>query len=310
MVSKSQYGEREVKACKSVLLELVHLLGEIKDEMVIIGGWVPTFLFPRPDEPQAKAMFNPAIFDPAIFDTDEPHIGSLDIDVALDFSKIPDDTYQTILKAFLKRGYTQDKEQPFRFFRKVMVAGAFQPDAFQADAFQLPISVEVDLMAGEYGGTGKGRRTQKVQDIRARKARGCDLAFDSSITVTLEGELPDGGKDKVSFKVAGFVPFLVMKGMAMFDRMKEKDAYDISYCVEHYPGGVKGLASEFMPHLKNKLVIEGLEKIRSKFATIDHIGPKWVADFREIVDKEDRDIIMRRAYEKISELLDILKISG
>ncbi len=38
MVSKSQYGEREVKACKAVLLELVHLLGEIKDEMVIIGG--------------------------------------------------------------------------------------------------------------------------------------------------------------------------------------------------------------------------------------------------------------------------------
>jgi len=35
MVNKSQYGEREVKACKSVLLELAHLLGEIKDEVVI-----------------------------------------------------------------------------------------------------------------------------------------------------------------------------------------------------------------------------------------------------------------------------------
>jgi hypothetical protein len=277
MVSKSQYGEREVKACKAVLLEIVHLLGEIKDEMVIIGGWTPTFLFPQ---------------------SDDPHIGSLDIDVALDFSKIPDDTYQTILKAFLKRGYTQDKEQPFRFFRKVTIEG------------KEPVSVEVDLMAGEYGGTGKGHRTQKIQDIRARKTRGCDLAFGSSITVTLEGELPDGGKDKVSFKVAGIVPFIVMKGMAMYDRMKEKDAYDIYYCVEHYPGGVEGLVSEFRPHLKNKLIIEGLEKIRSKFASIEHIGPKWVADFLEVADKEDRDIIMRRAYEKISELLDILKISS
>jgi len=276
MVSKSQYGEREVKACKAVLLELVHLLGEIKDEMVIIGGWTPTFLFPE---------------------SDDPHIGSLDIDVALDFSKITDDTYQTILKAFLKRGYTQDKEQPFRFFRKVTIEG------------KEPVTVEVDLMAGEYGGTGKGHRTQKIQDIRARKARGCDLAFDSSITVTLEGELPDGGKDKVSFQVAGIVPFLVMKGMAMYERMKEKDAYDIYYCVEHYPGAVEGLASEFRPYLENKLIIEGLEKISSKFASIEHIGPKWVADFLEIADKEDRDIIMRRAYEKISELLNILKIS-
>lgn len=277
MVSKSQYGDKEVKACKAVLLELVHLLGEIKDEMVIIGGWAPTFLFPH---------------------SDDPHVGSLDIDVALDFSKIPDDTYQTLLKAFLKRGYTQDKEQPFRFFRKVKIEGAE------------PINVEVDLMAGEYGGTGKGRRTQKVQDIRARKARGCDLAFDASITVTLEGELPDGGKDKVSFKVAGIVPFLVMKGMAMFERMKEKDAYDIYYCVEHYSGGVEGLAAEFRPHIKNKLIIEGLQKIRSKFASIEHIGPKWVADFLEVTEKEDRDIIMRRAYEKMSQLLDILKISS
>ena len=275
MVSKGQYGEPEVSACKAVLLELVHLLSEIKDDIVIIGGWTPVFLLPQGDE---------------------PHVGSLDIDVALNFSKIPDDTYQTILKAFQKRGYIQNKEQPFRFFRNVKVEGSET------------VSVEVDLMAGEYGGTGKGRRTQKVQDVKARKARGCDLAFDSAITVTLEGNLPEGGIDKVSFKVAGIVPFLVMKGMAMYDRMKEKDAYDIFYCVEHYPGGIQKLAEEFKPHLKNKLVIEGLGKIKSKFSSVEHIGPAWVADFLEIENEEDQDVIKRRAFEKVNELLDVLKI--
>lgn len=88
MVSKSQYGEREVSACKAVLLELVHLLGELKEDVVIIGGWSPTFLLPQ---------------------LSEPHIGSLDIDVALNFSRIPDDTYRTILETFRKRGYAQDK---------------------------------------------------------------------------------------------------------------------------------------------------------------------------------------------------------
>jgi hypothetical protein len=48
----------------------------------------------------------------------------------------------------------------------------------------------------------------------------------------------------------------------------------------------------------------------SKFASIEHVGPKWVADFLEVADKKDRNIIMRRAYEKISELLDILKVSS
>ena len=276
MVSKSQYGEREVNACKAVLLELVHLLGELKDNIVIIGGWSPTFLLPQ---------------------SSEPHIGSLDIDVALNFSRIPDDTYRTILETFLKRGYVQDKQQPFRFFRTVKVEG------------RESIIVEIDLMAGEYGGTGKGHRTQKVQDVCARKARGCDLAFDSTVTVTIEGVLPDGGRDRESFKVAGIVPFLVMKGMVMNERMKEKDAYDIYYCVEHFPGGVESLALEFKTFRKNKLVLEGLGKIRSKFASVEHIGPRWVADFLEVTEKEDRNIIVRRAYEKINELLDLLCIS-
>lgn len=55
-------------------------------------------------------------------------------------------------------------------------------------------------------------------------------------------------------------------------------------------------------------VIEGLGKVRSKFSTLKHVGPKWVADFLETDDEEERDILMRRAYEKVTELLDALKI--
>jgi hypothetical protein len=43
---------------------------------------------------------------------------------------------------------------------------------------------------------------------------------------------------------------------------------------------------------------------------VEHIGPKWVADFLEVTEIEDRDIIMRRAYEKINELLDLLCVSA
>jgi hypothetical protein len=99
-----------------------------------------------------------------------------------------------------------------------------------------------------------------------------------------------------------------MKGMAMHDRMKEKDAYDIYYCVEHFPGGIEALASEFAAFVNNKLVTEGLGKIRSKFMSVDHVGPKWVADFLEIAEPEDREIVMRRVYEKVTGLLDLLRI--
>jgi hypothetical protein len=49
--------------------------------------------------------------------------------------------------------------------------------------------------------------------------------------VILDGELPGGGKDSVTIRVASIVPFIVMKAMALDDRLKEKDARDIYYCL-------------------------------------------------------------------------------
>jgi len=274
-VTRSEYGERDVRACFSVLLEIVRALGEHRDHMVLVGGWVPRFLFSA---------------------ASEPHVGSLDIDLALDFRNITKASYETILATLMIRGYVQDTEQPFRFFRTVADAGGSE------------MRVEVDLLAGEYGGTGKKRRTQSIQDIQARKARGCDLAFESCVSVPIEGKLPCGGSDRASLRIAGIVPFLVMKGMAIHDRLKEKDAYDIFYCLEQFPGGPADLAREFKPFLENRLVREGLAKISDKFASVDHFGPRAVADFLEISDKEERAIIARRAFEQIDALFEGLGI--
>jgi len=119
----------------------------------------------------------------------------------------------------------ESTQQPFIFFRTFTVAGR-------------PIRVEVDFLAGEYGGTGKGHRTQKIQDTRARKARGCDLAFEMNTKVTVEGTLLEGARDSAAVLVASIVPFLVMKGMALHERLKKKNAWDIYFVVTNYRGGV------------------------------------------------------------------------
>lgn len=41
---------------------------------------------------------------------------------------------------------------------------------------------------------------------------------------------------------------------------------------------------------------------------MSEVGPKWVADFLEIVQAEERAIRVRDAYETASRLLDILEI--
>jgi len=269
MVTKRDYTAEKVAAARSVLIELVHLLGEYRDDIVLIGGWVPEVL---------------------MSDKKEPHVGSMDIDLALNHRTLTEEGYKTIEQLLLNRGYSRGS-QPFIYYRTIKTGDT-------------EIKVQVDLLAGEYEGTGKSHRHQKIQDINARKARGCDLAFEMTQNVTVEGELPEGGKDSVSVRVASIVPFFIMKGMALDDRLKEKDAWDIYYCLKYYPGGLDALVEEFTPHVQHGLVKEGLEKIAKHFASEKHDGPKFVADFEGETNPESRELLQRDAFERINYILE------
>jgi hypothetical protein len=266
--TRADYSSRATEAARMVLLELVRILGEYRDDLVLVGGWVPELLFSH-----AKPK----------------HVGSTDIDMAVNHRTVDEERYRTISQHLRRHNY-EPGSQPFIFFRTVQIAGQ-------------SIKVQVDLLSGEYGGTGKGHRHQSVQDIKARKARGCDLAFDASERIRIEGTLPEGGKDSVEIKVASIVAFLVMKAMALADRMKPKDAWDIYFCLVNYPGGMTALADAFRPQLGNKLVTEGLLKIREKFQSPEHVGPKWCADFDELINDDDRAIRQRDAFERVNDLL-------
>jgi len=269
MVNKNDYNTAMVQAAHSVLLEVVRIFGEYRDSIAVVGGWVPDLVMPN---------------------APEHHIGSIDVDLALDHHVLEEIGYETLKEHLIEAGYRPDEKQKFRFWRDL--------DANSA--------VAVDLLAGEYGGTGKNRRHQRVQDVLARKARGCDLVFDLFTEVKIEGTLPDGRKDTATIRVANIVSFLAMKGMALADRDKEKDPYDIYFCLINYPGGIKGLAEAILPHIGNELIREGLLKIKEKFQSPDHVGPVGVVAFQDITDPEERARITRDASERALALLENL----
>ena len=76
----------------------------------------------------------------------------------------------------------------------------------------------------------------------------------------------------------------------------------------NYPGGVAALAKEIAPHLGNGLVREGLEKLSEKFLSPEHTGPKFVADFEDLTDPDERARVMRDAFERVDYLLRALGI--
>ena len=137
MVTQRDYSEELVRAARSVLVEIIHLLGEYSENIVLVGGWVPDFL---------------------LSNEVNPHIGSIDVDLALNHLKLRDEGYKSIQESLTGRGYVQGK-QPFIFNRTVLIEGN-------------EITVQVDLLSGEYQGTAKSHRHQKILGGLARKTRG------------------------------------------------------------------------------------------------------------------------------------------
>ena len=269
-ISTLDYPTLLTQAAESVLLELVTVLGAYRDQIVVVGGMVPKLLIPAPEV---------------------PHVGTIDVDLALDHQRFAESGYRTLHQLLSERGYQMDKNHPYIYRRSITASG-------QA------VVVQVDMLAGEYGGTGRSRRTQRVQDLRPRKARGADLAFKDPAQVDIHGLLPGGAQDQAKVQVAAIVPFLVMKAIAMRERLKEKDPYDIHYCLRHYPGGLEAVAAQLRPLRSNKLVKEALAVLAEKFQSPNHVGPSHIAAFLATTDPDETAHLKRDAYERVTHLLE------
>ena len=266
--SSMDYSEGQKQAAHRVLVELVNLFNEYRDDIRIVGGWVPDLMFPG-----------------------QEHVGSVDVDVLINHLTLNDSGYQTMAKILLRNGYEEHPEKYFSFVKTVNIDGE-------------EYTVDVDILAGIYGGTTKKKRSQHVQGIKALKATGGNFAFEfPPQEVKIEAERVDGAIDSAVVNVVAIVPFLIMKTAAM-GRGKAKDAYDIYFVIKHYIGGVESLAEEFSPVRDKQIVIDMKEKLSVKFASEKHAGPKDVSDFMDLVDEEEIELIRRDAYEQVSALIE------
>lgn len=262
------YNQGQIEAAHRILIELVNLLAEYQDNIMVIGGWIPEMMFPGLD-----------------------HIGSIDVDVLVNHLNMKEAGYETIERILLKNDYHRHPDKSFSFVKTVVVDGEEFP-------------VDVDILAGKYGGTSETHRSQHIHGVAALKATGGNFAFEVAPNkVKIAGKRPDGADDSATVNLVAVAPFLMMKAAAM-GRGKPKDAYDIFFVIKNYPGGIKQLAEEFAPFRERSLVKEGLQKLADKFASVKHAGPADVADFLEQdADSEEKDRIKRDVYECVSSFL-------
>lgn len=247
--SAGDYDARTTEAVKSVLIEIGQILGSFRGKFAVIGGAVPWLLLRQ---------------------ADMPHSGTLDVDLGLDPSALGDGEYVRLVEALQTHGYhKRDNLERFQLVR-IVPARDGGPDIEIVVDFLMPRDAEIAR-----------NKPPLLSEFAVQRADGAEVALISNQMVAIDGDMPGGGRNRVHIAVASIPALLAMKGYAIDNRLKRKDAYDIYYSVRNFPGGIDRLVEATRLVLDVESARKGYRLIAGKFRNVEDFGPTSVKEFVE-----------------------------
>ncbi len=260
-MSRPGLTHEQVSATRAVLEEVGRILQGYAG-LVLVGGTVPYLLIPQDRE---------------------PHEGTVDIDIVVGALRGKSALPQTLHEILEDRLFQQVPKEPFRYTKNIQLGSK-------------DLQVLVEFLGGGDARQGPLRWIES-EDLHLSVIAGMDVALENPVTV----ELPGIGID---VSVASIPAFFAMKSAALEGRdqsKKQKDVYDIVYCLRTYPGGIDAVAAAYRSELESPLVLVGLERLKRLFLSIDAIGPIEYA--RGETDSITAALMRREAFERVAELL-------
>jgi hypothetical protein len=270
---QDDYGKRQIEAAHRALVDVGQVLASFHDCLVLVGGWVPNLLIPH-----AK----------------EEHVGSIDVDLALDAKKLVSGRYAEMLKLLLDSRRYKQGDKPFQLVTQVDLGDG-----------ERPVQVEIEFLTPKEAKL-KRNKPKLLPGFRVLQAEGCAAAFHAPKQIEVSGRTVSGAKNKVRISVASLPDFLIMKSLALASRDKPKDAYDLCYCLDNCPGGIKHLADEWKRRVGDKNLVKAIMLLHEKFDSVDAYGPMQLMEFHNSANREERDAQARRAYELVQRFLSLL----
>ncbi len=179
------------------------------------------------------------------------HVGSIDVDFAMRASQA---RHAEVVALLTKNGFRPGAE-PYQFVKNLDVG-----------AQSFPVKLDLLTSPQHYAATFAGAADAPYP------ASGTDLAFtDNTIESVGAAEV----------RVASVVPLIVMKAYAILDRTKPKDAYDLNFCIENFPGGIPALAAEFAAMIDDPAVRDVLTRLAGRFRDEEDSGPRDVVEVEQ-----------------------------
>ena len=254
------YADASVELIKATCLQVATVLGNLMDDLVIVGGLVPSLLVDQTH------------LDEGV----EPHVGTLDLDVGMSLAVFDDEHYQAITERLRSAEFEPDvnaKGNPVmqrwlhREHRKITID------------FLIPPSYKDD----------RGGRIRKLQkDFGAIIAPGLELAFKNFEVITIDGFTLKGERAAREVKVCGAGAYVALKALTFRGRGENKDAYDLYYLIRNYGGGVEDVAAQFQRLLPNKECDSAVKILREDFIETDAVGVRRAVEFIRGEGETDR----------------------
>ncbi|MCK5689964.1 hypothetical protein KAI87_11875, partial [Myxococcota bacterium] len=245
------YKIEQAKLVRATCLYVATKLGDIMDELVVIGGLVPSLL----------------IDQDALPDGTDAHVGTMDLDVGLTLALLDEGRYRTLTERLRRAGFEQDINE----------AGHPTRQRWKIEKLQ---KVTLDFLIQPSLPNDRGGKLRNIeQDFAAVIVPGLNLAFQDREKVTLTGLTIMGEQATRDIWVSGPGAYVVLKSLAFRMRGENKDAYDLYYLVRNFGTGVQDVASRLRPLLNDPSAQQAIGYLKDDFQAHNGLGPRRVAEF-------------------------------
>ena len=248
-----EYTKEQVELVWQTCLYVATKLGDLLDEVVIVGGLVPSLLIP----------------DESLHEGEDMHIGTMDLDLGLSLAFLNTQRYEALTRRLRRAGFEPDvNEAGNPTFQRWKIKPS--RDLKVTVDFVIPPSLEED----------KGGDLRHIEkDFAAVITPGLHFAFLDRRKVTLKGKTLLGEKAGRDIWVCGPGAFVVLKALAFGQRGENKDAYDLYFLIRNYGRGVDDVYECLEPLLNKPETQQALEILQRDFSEPDQTGPSRVAQF-------------------------------
>ena len=247
--SGDEYDIEQLGVVRRTCLHIATKLGDLLDEIVVVGGLVPYLLVDQEHLPSGM----------------EPHAGTMDLDMGLALGILNHERYRELGIRLRDAGFEPDVNE--------------QGNArLQTWITRTPHPVRVDFLIPPANETDRGGALLHIEpDLAAIVTPGLELAFKDQRRKELSDQTLAGAWATRSIPVCGPGAFTVLKALAFGNRAEGKDAYDLFYVWSGI--GVTEVAESLGSLQASTHVDAALRIIERDFRDHDGLGPVETAQF-------------------------------